>query len=191
MFVVLFYYGKLNLENMKKDNKYLGFANLSNMIYMIIGFLLIVAFLIIVMVFVNSTNGLGLDPTVGLGWKFSSSELGELSKNLAIERFGYDAVSQNASLIDNAKIEILNSYYLRDGTYIFNGTNLPPWETILFVGFGLMFIILAIINGFRMAKAKDEELTILTVVDIFLLHIATGIFIYKYKKDKNGGEHLA
>ena len=189
--MVLFYYGKLNLENMKKDNKYLGFANISNMIYMIVGFLLIVAFLIIVMVFINSTNGLGLAPTVGLGWKFSSSELGELSKNLAIERFGYDAVSQNAFLIDNAKIEILNSYYLRDGTYIFNSTNLPPWESLLLVGFGLTFIVLAIINGFRMAKAKDEELIILTVVDIFLLNIATGIFIYKYKKDKNEGEHLA
>lgn len=176
---------------MKKDNKYLGFANLSNLIYMIIGFLLIVSFLIIVMVFVNSTNGLGLDPTIGLGWRFSSSQLSELSKNLAIERFGYDAVNQNASLIDTAKIEILNSYYLRDTTYIFNGVNLPPWETLFLVGFGVMFIVLAIINGFRMGKAKDEELTILTVVDIFLLNIPTGIFIYKYKKDKNGGEHLA
>lgn len=186
-----FFFFCVKLIVMKQENPFLKKINLSNAIYMIVGFALVIAFLIVLIVFINSTSNLGLNPEIGLGWRFSSNDLSVLSERLAIEKYGFDEVNNNPLLINEAKIEILSAYSLRDGTYIFNGTNLPPWQTLFFVGFGIWFVVLAIINGFRISKANDFGLKALAVIDIFGLNIATGIFIFNYIKDKNGGEHLA
>lgn len=176
---------------MKNENKFLKNANLSNAIYMIIGFALIIAFLIVVMVFINTTNNVGLDPTIGLGWRFSANDLSTLAERLAIEKNGFDLAKENPSLIDEAKVSILSAYTLRDQTYIFNSATLPRWQSLLLVGFGMWFVVLAIINGFRMGKANNYGLKALAIIDFFGLNIATGIFLFNYVKDKNGGEHLA
>lgn len=168
---------------MNSENNNLKLATLFNFIYTVIGFLLVISFLIILMMFVNSTNGLGLDPSIGLGWRFTPNELDGLSERFAIAKFGYDTVQADSSLINTCKVEILQNYTLTNGTYIFNGTNLPPWQTLFLAGFGLLFIILGLINGFRFLKAKSEELTVLAVINIFDLNIISGIFIFRYIKD--------
>lgn len=169
---------------MKEDsNKNLRTATILNAVYMIVGFLLIAAYLIVLVVFLTNTNGIGLKPELGLGWQFPAQDLSRLSELFAIDKFGYEAVQQDASLINLAKAEILNFYKLNSNNYIFDGVNLPPYQLFIMALFGLWMIILSVLNGIRITRAKEIELKVWSIIDIFNLNIGTAIFVFKYIND--------
>ena len=84
----------------------------------------------------------GMDETIGLGQKFSASELQGLAKALAEKTYTAEVVENNPNLIESVKTTILGKYTLHGLTYTYNMSAVIDWGT--FINAVLAFIIIAI-----------------------------------------------
>ena len=71
-----------------------------------------------------NNSGEGLKPSIGLTSKFLEEDLDELSEKYAEDKFKDFTNPQEAAgwgfIVDQAKIEILGTYSLRDGYYVYH-----------------------------------------------------------------------
>ena len=84
----------------------------------------------------------GMDPTLGLGQSFKTSELQGLAEKLAKSVYGADVVKDNPNLIESVKATILGKYTLHGTTYTYNMSAVIDWGT--FINAIIAFIIIAI-----------------------------------------------
>ena len=84
----------------------------------------------------------GMDPALGLGQAFKTSELQELATKLANATYTEEVVAANPNLIESVKATILGKYTLHGTTYTYNMSAVIDWGT--FINAILAFIIIAI-----------------------------------------------
>ena len=84
----------------------------------------------------------GMAPELGLGQSFSSSQLQELARKLAVDTYTEAVVNENPNLIESVKATILGKYTLHGLTYTYNMSAVIDWGT--FINAILAFIIIAI-----------------------------------------------
>ena len=84
----------------------------------------------------------GMDPELGLGQAFKTSELQELATKLANATYTEEVVAANPNLIESVKATILGKYTLHGMTYTYNMSAVIDWGT--FINAILAFIIIAI-----------------------------------------------
>ena len=84
----------------------------------------------------------GMAPELGLGQSFSTSQLQELARKLAVDTYTEAVVNENPNLIESVKATILGKYTLHGMTYTYNMSAVIDWGT--FINAILAFIIIAI-----------------------------------------------
>ena len=84
----------------------------------------------------------GMNPGLGLGQYFQTSELQGLAETLAKDTYGAEVVAANPNLIESVKSTILGKYTLHGTTYTYNMSAVIDWGT--FINAIIAFIIIAI-----------------------------------------------
>ena len=84
----------------------------------------------------------GMNPELGLGQSFQTSQLQELARKLAVDTYTEAVVNENPNLIESVKATILGKYTLHGTTYTYNMSAVIDWGT--FINAVIAFIIIAI-----------------------------------------------
>ena len=112
----------------------------------IVLFIIVIALSITVLVLTNTNTSEptteGLYPSIGLGNYFPESELDHWIDELALALYEKNGVPQ---MYERVRDLILENYTLIDGTYYYNGYEIPPDYSALILQFSIYFFIFAVL----------------------------------------------
>jgi len=99
----------------------------------------------------------GMDPSIGLGQFFQSSDLQTLATDFAVKTYGQDVVTANPNLIESIKSTITSKYSLHGLKYVYNMSSSIDWGAFINAVISFLIIALTLFVVIKVANKMREK----------------------------------
>ncbi len=99
----------------------------------------------------------GMDPAIGLGQFFQSSDLQTLATDFAVKTYGQDVVTANPNLIESIKSTITSKYSLHGLKYVYNMSSSIDWGAFINAVISFLIIALTLFVVIKVANKMREK----------------------------------